>query len=105
MVELTGTQRKYLRGLAHDLRPVVQIGKNGLNQGVFLEMERALEGHELVKVKFVDCKDQKKDLCPTLAERSRSGWVGLIGNVAIFYRPQEDEAKRRIHPPQAALSD
>ncbi len=105
MVELTATQRKYLRGLAHDLRPVMQIGKGGLTEGVFLEMERALEGHELVKVKFVDCKDRKRDLCPALARRSRSGWVGLVGNVAIFYRPQEDHAKRRIHPPLARPLD
>ena len=99
MEELSGTQRKHLRGLAHDLKPLVQIGKAGLSEAVLAEMDRSLEGHELVKVRFLDFKSRKKEICAQLAEGSRAALVGLIGNVAIFYRPREEPAKRRITLP------
>ncbi len=96
MTALSPRQRQKLRGLAHDLKPVVQIGKNGLNESVLVEIDRSLDGHELIKVRFVDFKTRKRELCDAMAEASGAHWVGLIGNVAIFYRPHEDASKRKI---------
>ena len=93
---LTGAQRKYLRGLAHSLRPVVQAGKNGITPELLRAVDEALEHHELIKVKFVDFKEEKKELTEEIAERTSSEAVGLIGNVAILYRRQPDEKKRKI---------
>lgn len=99
MSELKGSQRKHLRGLAHDLKPVVLIGKNGVAEMVLKSIDQALNDHELIKVKFIDFKDEKKTLAAKIAENCGSELAGLIGNVAIFYRQQKDPKKRKIQLP------
>lgn len=96
---LNSSQRKHLRGLAHGLRPVIQIGRKGLTEGIFDEMDKALADHELIKIQFLEHKDQKSEFCEELAKRTDSQWVGLIGHVGTFYRQQEDPDKRRIEVP------
>jgi RNA-binding protein len=96
---LSGTQRKYLRGLAHSLRPVIQVGKNGVSPELIKAVDEELSNHELIKVKFVDFKEDKKELSREIAERTSSEAAGLIGNVAIFYRQQPDKEKRKITLP------
>ena len=66
---LTGAQRKYLRGLAHSLRPVVQAGKNGITPELLRAVDEALEHQELIKVKFVDFKEEKKELTEEIVDR------------------------------------
>jgi len=58
MRKLDGYRRKYLRGLAHGLKPVVFIGQKGLTSEVLSSTEKALETHELIKVKFNDFKEK-----------------------------------------------
>lgn len=96
---LAGSQRTYLRGLAHKLRPVIQVGKNGITDELIKAVDDALNIHELIKVKFVDFKEEKKELSQDIADRTSSEAVGLIGNVAIFYRQNPDEEKRKITLP------
>jgi len=96
MKNLKGFQRRYLRGLAHGLRPVVQVGKNGITSELLKAVNEALDVHELIKVKFVDFKEDRKVLSQEIGEKTSSEEVGLIGNVAIFYRQQPDEDKRKI---------
>jgi len=97
--QLSGTQRKYLRGLAHKLRPVIQVGKNGISTELIKAVDEALNTHELIKVKFVDFKEDRKEFSQEIAERTSSETAGLIGNVAIFYRQQPDKEKRKITLP------
>ena len=66
MKKLTNTQKQYLRRMAQVLRPVVQIGKNGLTDQVHTTVDQELNTHELIKVKFVDFKDEKKELTEEL---------------------------------------
>lgn len=96
MKSLTGSQRTYLRGLAHKLRPVIQVGKLGVTPVLIKAVDEALDIHELIKVKYVDFKEEKKELSREIATNTSSEAVGLIGNVAIFYRQQPDEKKRKI---------
>jgi len=102
MGTLSGSNRKYLRGLANRLKPVVQVGKGGVTEGLIETVSRALTAHELIKVKFVECKDQKRKLTDEIARRTKSEVPGMIGNVAMFYREQPEEEKRRVHLPGAA---
>ena len=96
MRDLQGFERKYLRGLAHSLKPIVYVGKNGVTDTVVDAANDALEAHELIKVKFVDLKDYKRELTDDLTARANCQCAGLIGNVAILYRQQPDPEKRKI---------
>ncbi|MBF0213289.1 MAG: ribosome assembly RNA-binding protein YhbY [Magnetococcales bacterium] len=97
---LSGFQRKFLRGQAHALQPVVWVGKDGLGETLLQEVDRALEDHELIKIKFNDHKERKADLSEEIARETRSTLAGMIGHVAIFYRPRAEVAKRVIVVPQ-----
>lgn len=94
--ELTPSQRKELRGLAHHLEPVVLIGKGLLSPAVISEIKDALAAHELIKVKFVDGKDEKSILTERMVSATDSQLVGLVGNIAILYRQHAEPKKRKI---------
>jgi RNA-binding protein len=97
MDELTGVQRRKLKSLAHDLRPVVQIGKQGLSASIIAATNEALEVHELIKVKFLDYQDEQRTLAGELAQATGSQLVFVIGHIAILYRRQPDPALRKVH--------
>ncbi|GLI34443.1 MAG: ribosome assembly RNA-binding protein YhbY [Deltaproteobacteria bacterium] len=99
MENLSSFQRQYLKGLAHHLKPVVQIGKNGLTDQLFDAVDIALNAHELIKIKFLDFQEQKKELSQEIAERLNCERVALVGNIAILYRQHPDLAKRKISLP------
>ncbi len=105
MSDLSGAQKKYLRGLAHGLKPVVHVGRNGLTETVFESLDQALDSHELIKVKFSRSgafsghRDEKRQLAASIDARLRSTQVGAIGHVAIFFRQARDPEKRAIRLP------
>ena len=100
MSPLNSGQRKFLRGKAHHLEPVVSVGKLGITDALIQAASKALEDHELIKVKFKDHKDKKRDWTDEIASRSKSEVAGLIGNIAILYRQQPDKEKRKIELPK-----
>lgn len=93
---LTAAERKSLRKQAHHLKPTVFVGKEGLTATVQDAVAESIDAHELIKVRFVDHKDEKKDLAAQLAQRSGSDLVGIIGHLAILYREHPDEDKRKV---------
>jgi len=97
-MELSGSQRTYLRGLAHALRPVVQVGREGLSEGVMAAFEAALQAHELVKVQFLTERDRgtKRQLADAMASGAGAVCVGRIGHTAIFFRRHPDPQRRRV---------
>jgi RNA-binding protein len=101
MKTLKGFEKKYLRGLAHDLKPVVLIGKEGITDGIVSAADEELSRHELITIKFNDFKEknQKDTLTGELVLRTGSAQIGMIGHTAILYRPQTDPARRRIQLP------
>lgn len=102
MRELTSTQAKYLRGMAHGLKPVVFIGQKGLTDALIRSTEEAFESHELIKVKFIDYKGkkQKTEIANAIAARTGSHLAGMIGHIAILYRQHRDPEKRKIILPK-----
>ena len=96
MNKLTGANRKYLRSLAHHIDPAVLIGKNGINNGVINSIEIALNSKELIKIKFRDFKDQKKNLSEDIKRLTNSNIVGIIGNILILYRESHDPDNIKI---------
>jgi RNA-binding protein len=104
MIQLTGSQKKYLRGLAHDKKPVVLIGQKHLTPKVLKEIEQALDFHELIKVKCIDQKekDDKKEIAADVQKNTGCELVGMIGHVLILYRQQKNPEKRKITLPAPA---
>lgn len=100
MIELTGSQRKYLRSAAHHIKPVVMIGKNGITPTLIGAVKQALNDHELIKIKFIDFKDEKNELTDKIVSESDCTVVGRIGNTSILYRQNEDPEKRLIDLPR-----
>jgi RNA-binding protein len=95
---LSSPQKKYLRSLAHGLKPVVLIGQNGLTPAVMDSIEKALDTHELIKIKFNEFKEkaQKTALTASIQSAAECHLAGIIGHIAIVYRPHRDPEKRTI---------
>jgi RNA-binding protein len=94
MNELTSSQRKLLSAAAQNIKPVVQIGQNGLTDGVTAKVEQSLAAHELIKIKFIDFKEEKKELAGQLCVSCNAVLVRIIGNIAVLYRPAENKEDR-----------
>jgi RNA-binding protein len=93
---LKGWQKKKLRSLAHHLDPVVMVGKQGVTPSLIRKVDQSLESHELIKVRFVDFKEEKKELAGQIAAETKAEIAGIIGHVLILYKRHPEEEKRRI---------
>ncbi|MDX1574042.1 MAG: ribosome assembly RNA-binding protein YhbY [Methylophaga sp.] len=83
-------QRRYLKGLAHPLKPVVMIGNSGLTPNVINEIEQALSHHELIKVRVSGQeRADRKQMLDQIAEQTGADLVMVIGHIGGFYRPAE----------------
>lgn len=98
---LDSSQRKYLRGLAHALKPVVELGKSGLTPATVTAIAAALARHELIKVRLVGTRADKLAQADRIAAETSSELVGLVGHVGTFYRESPEEKRRRIRVPPA----
>lgn len=100
MPKLTSTQRKHLRQQAHHLEPVVLIGKQGVNDLVIRTIVEALDARELIKLRFNDHKDSKRELLDEIERRTGCETAGTVGHVAILYKRHSEEEKRKIELPE-----
>ena len=96
MEELNNAQIRKLKGMAQRMEASLKVGKQGLSDGFIKTLNEELSRHELVKVKFAEFKEQRKELAPQLAERTQSHLVTLLGNVVVLYRQNPDESKQKI---------
>lgn len=88
---LTNKQKQYLKGLAHPLKPVVQLGTNGLTEGVIAEIENALAHHELIKVKIPsDDRDEKALIMEAIIGETKSTKVQSIGHILAIYKASKE---------------
>ncbi len=91
-VNLTGAQRRALRGLGHHLKPVVQIGKSGITDGLVEATEAALLQHELIKIAISgESPDGRKEAPELLATRAGAHVAQVIGRVALLYRRRSED--------------
>ncbi|HEY2418298.1 MAG TPA: ribosome assembly RNA-binding protein YhbY [Steroidobacteraceae bacterium] len=86
-MSLSEKQLRYLRGRAHPLKPVIQIGQHGLTAGVCAETTRALADHELIKVRVQGAERTARDqLIAELAQQTASELVTRIGHTAVLFK-------------------
>ncbi len=92
--ELTGKERRYLRALAHDLKPIVQIGSHGLSDGVISAIEQALITHELIKVKVGgESEEEIGALGVRVASSTHAHLAQVIGKMLVLYRRRKNKPK------------
>ena len=94
MLSLGNAQIRALKAQAQRLKATLKVGKEGLSPQFLAALDETLKHHELVKVKFAEFKEQKKELAPQLAEKSGSHLVTRVGNVVVLYRPKPVEEKQ-----------
>lgn len=86
-MSLDPASRKHFRTLGHQLNPVVMVAERGLTEGVGLELERALEDHELIKVKLgVADPAARRAIAAELCEQHRAELVQAVGKIILIYR-------------------
>lgn len=89
---LTGKQRRHLRALAHSLKPIVQIGKDGITDGVIAAVDRALTDHELVKVHVGQAEGLEREAAARqVAAQTASEVAHVLGNNLLLYRPRKEK--------------
>ncbi len=94
---LSESQKKYLRGLGHDLKPVIEVGNAGLSESLLNEFELTLDHHELIKVKVRAGDHEQRDaMIATLCKTGKADLVQRIGSVALLYRPNPDKKRIRL---------
>lgn len=100
--KLKGYQKKYLKGLAHKLKPYVFVGQKGLTESLIKSISDALEKHELIKVKFLDFKEKemKEEISSEIEIIAECELAGIIGHIATFYKQNKDPKKRVIIVPE-----
>ncbi|WP_311568674.1 ribosome assembly RNA-binding protein YhbY [Photobacterium arenosum] len=97
-MNLSTKQKQYLKGLAHNLKPVVLMGANGLTEAVLSEIELALNHHELIKVKVAaEERETKLLIVDAIVRETQAEKVQVIGNILVLYRQSED---RKIELPR-----
>ncbi len=90
-MKLTNNQKKHLRSLAHDLRPIVMVGQHGLSDAVLAELESTMTKHELLKIKVrASDRDEKLEIVDKIISFSKAALVQVIGGVLVIYRPFDE---------------
>jgi RNA-binding protein len=91
-MKLSTKQKQFLKGLAHSLKPVVQLGANGLTEGVVAEIDGALSHHELIKVKVPsDDREEKALIMDAIVRETQAEKLQVIGHVLVLYRQSEQQ--------------
>lgn len=88
---LTGKQRRYLRGLGHELKVLVQVGKGGIDAGLLTAVNQALDDHELVKIRVADKDLDRHEAADAIAQGTKSEVAQVLGNTVLLYRADPDE--------------
>jgi RNA-binding protein len=89
---LSNKQKQYLKGLAHTLKPVVQLGNNGLTEGVLAEIDGAIKHHELIKVKIpTEDKEEKALIMDAIIRETGATKLQAVGHILVLYKPSDDK--------------
>lgn len=95
---MTSKHRAYLRGLAHNIEPIFQIGKSSITPEMTSAVTEALEARELIKLSVLkNCFDDPRELAQVLAERTKSEVVQVMGRKITLYK--ESKNKKQIELP------
>ncbi len=84
---MTGKQRSYLKKMAHSMKPVIQVGKEGVSPNLILQVRETIHKRELIKISFLEsCPDEVKVAADKIVERAKVEFVQLIGRKLTVYK-------------------
>lgn len=100
-MNLSEHQKKFLRGLGHELKPLIIVGDSGMSESLLAEYESTLAHHELIKVRVrVGDRKMRDEIIEKLRSGSSAVLIQRIGNVALLYRPNlKKKIEKRIRLP------
>ena len=91
---INSKQRAYLKSLAHDLKPLIQVGKSGITEGLLSQIDASLESHELIKITFLQNSHvEGKEVVDEIIEATGADFVNLIGKKLTLYRESKENKK------------
>ena len=91
-MNLSNKQKQYLKGLAHSIKPIIQLGGNGLTEGVLAEIENALGHHELIKIKVpTDDREEKTLIMDAIIRETGAVKLQVIGHTLIMFKQSEEQ--------------
>lgn len=91
---MTSKQRAYLKGLAMNIEPILQIGKSSLTPEVTAAVGEAFNTRELIKIGVLkNCMDDPGEIALVLSERTHSQVVQVIGKKIVLYKESKDHKK------------
>lgn len=95
-MELNGKQKKILKSAAHHLKPIGQVGKNGVNEALLKQLLETLESRELIKVSVLQaCPLSAKEVAKEIEAKSDISVVQVIGHTLIIFKEASEEANRQ----------
>jgi len=91
-MKLSESQKKFLRGLGHELKPIIMIGDAGLSESLFKEFCSTIEHHELIKVRVrASDRETRDNMISDLCKKGSAELVTRIGNVALIFRRNNEK--------------
>ena len=97
---LSGSQKRFLRSMAHHLSPVIQVGKNGITGTLLEQVDLALESHELIKVSVLESSPLTRDeVGSLLCEETEAYPVQSIGRIVVLYRKSTENPRIQLPRP------
>ncbi|CAI3802824.1 MULTISPECIES: ribosome assembly RNA-binding protein YhbY [Rheinheimera] len=97
-MNLSNKQKQFLKAKAHELKPTILLGGNGLTEGVMAEIDLALEHHELIKVKVPSIdREEKVAIMDAIVREAKAQKVQVIGHILVIYRAAKE---KKLHIPK-----
>ena len=97
MEELSGKQRRYLRGQGNSIKPTVYLGKDGISDALLNSLGEAFNNRELVKVRVEkSCELERKEVGHQLAQAAAAHMVQVLGNTLLLYQPNPDKPEIKL---------
>ncbi|HEX3019857.1 MAG TPA: ribosome assembly RNA-binding protein YhbY [Chitinispirillaceae bacterium] len=97
-MELNSKQRQYLKGLGHSLKPVIQVGKDGLSEQVLASISKALDDHELIKINILETADlSREEASEQISSALKAAIVQTLGRKILLFRKNEQKTDSKFN--------